>query len=105
MMLQVCVNNTETPQFGGVQVSSKMGFYNTYGYIPGQVVGRVPVYFLLLLGTTMTFVVFGVVCIINWGSLLLLQGIVELICIALIPALQVSSPGFSFGVWLKPSHG
>eukprot|EP00656_Telonema_subtile_P039314 TRINITY_DN4443_c0_g1_i4.p1 TRINITY_DN4443_c0_g1~~TRINITY_DN4443_c0_g1_i4.p1 ORF type:complete len:433 (-),score=117.64 TRINITY_DN4443_c0_g1_i4:160-1458(-) len=55
-----------------------LSFYNTYGYIPGAKAGFVAVYFILMLVTIVSLLVFSGLCIRQYlkAQLLVLQGII-----------------------------
>merc|ERR1712166_1493361 len=50
---------------GGVQISSQMKFSNTYGLVPGKLVGYVPVYFLLTVGTGIAFAIYAAFALVH----------------------------------------
>jgi len=74
LVIRVC---QEAPyKGGGVQISSQMKFSNTYGLVPGKLVGYVPVYFLLTVGTGIAFAIYAAFALVHWKELLILQGLI-----------------------------
>ena len=47
---------------------------DTCRLVPGKLVGYVPVYFLLTVGTGIAFAIYAVFALVHWKELLILQG-------------------------------